>query len=449
MVQIPHEYILLNGIPVPEKGHYGVIFMPKEKEQREEFERIIDSEIKARGLFLMHTRDVPVDPSVLGHDALASEPLIRQIFIVGCDNQQRFESMLYAIRKSIERRVLESEALTAKESCYIASLSTRTLVYKGMLSSLQLRAYFKDLQSPYFTSAIALVHSRFSTNTFPQWRLAQPFRIIGHNGEINTIRGNRFWMSTREAVIEPQNLGGMEHIGQVIQPGMSDSASFDNALEFFVQSGMSLPHALAMLMPESISEENPLSARLRAFYEYHSIFMAPWDGPAAILFSDGRYAGGMLDRNGLRPARVIITKNGEMVVASETGVLDIPAAEIERRSRLKPGKILMVDTEKGEILIDRDIKHALADEHPYREWLAENRIVLSDIKSGRKVTHEVDDLPRLLTAFGYGREDIDLILKPMAMTSAEPVASMGNDAAPAILARMPQRFFNYFRQQFA
>lgn len=451
MVQIPHEYILLNGIPVPEKGRYGVgmIFMPKEKEQREEFERIIDSEIKARGLFLMHTRDVPVDPSVLGHDALASEPLIRQIFIVGCDNQQRFESMLYAIRKSIERRVLESEALTAKESCYIASLSTRTLVYKGMLSSLQLRAYFKDLQSPYFTSAIALVHSRFSTNTFPQWRLAQPFRIIGHNGEINTIRGNRFWMSTREAVIEPQNLGGMEHIGQVIQPGMSDSASFDNALEFFVQSGMSLPHALAMLMPESISEENPLSARLRAFYEYHSIFMAPWDGPAAILFSDGRYAGGMLDRNGLRPARVIITKNGEMVVASETGVLDIPAAEIERRSRLKPGKILMVDTEKGEILIDRDIKRALADEHPYREWLAENRIVLSDIKSGRKVTHEVNDLPRLLTAFGYSSEDIDLIIKPMAMTSAEPVASMGNDAAPAILARMPQRFFNYFRQQFA
>lgn len=451
MVQIPHEYILLNGIPVPEKGRYGVgmVFMPKDQSDRERFEAIIDREIKAQGVFLMHTRDVPVDSSVLGHDALVTEPVIRQLFIVGCDNQDRFEGILYVIRKRIEQAVLESEEINDKDSCYIVSLSTRTLIYKGMLSSLQLRTYFRDLQSPYFTSAIALVHSRFSTNTFPQWRLAQPFRIIGHNGEINTIRGNRFWMSTREAVIESDNFGEMKKIGSVIQPGMSDSASFDNALEFFVRSGMSLPHALAMLVPESCNEQNPLSRKLLAFYEYHSIFMAPWDGPAAIIFSDGRYAGGMLDRNGLRPARVLITKSGEMIIASETGVLDVPAEDVEHKARLKPGKILMVDTEKGKILVDRDIKRELSTEHPYSEWIEQNRIVLSDLKSGRKVTHDVPERERLMTAFGYNKEDIERIIKPMASSSQEPLASMGNDSPPAILSKMPQRFFNYFRQQFA
>ncbi|MDE6795334.1 MAG: glutamate synthase large subunit [Muribaculaceae bacterium] len=451
MVQIPHEYILLNGIPVPEKGRYGVgmVFMPKDEDDRKRFETIIDKEIKAQGLFLMHTRDVPVDSSVLGHDALITEPVIKQLFIVGCDNRERLEGLLYVIRKRIEEAVLNDDDIVDKDSCYVVSLSTRTLIYKGMLSSLQLRSYFKDLQSPYFTSAIALVHSRFSTNTFPTWRLAQPFRLIGHNGEINTIRGNRFWMSTREAVIQPDNLGKMENIGQVIQPGMSDSASFDNALEFFVRSGMSLPHALAMLVPESCNDQNPLSRRLLAFYEYHSIFMAPWDGPAAIIFSDGRYAGGMLDRNGLRPARVTITKSGEMIVASETGVLEIDPAEVEYKGRLKPGKILMVDTEEGKILIDRDIKNELANEHPYREWIDQNRIVLSDIKSGRKVKHEVADMERMMVAFGYDVEDIERIIKPMASNSQEPVTSMGNDAPPAILSKMPQRFFNYFRQQFA
>lgn len=451
MVQIPHEYILLNGIPVPEKGRYGVgmVFMPKEEEDRKRFEEIIDREIKAQGLFLMHTRDVPVDSSVLGHDALVTEPLIRQLFIVGCDDRERLEGLLYVIRKRIEQAVLESEEIIDKDSCYIVSLSTRTLIYKGMLSSLQLRSYFKDLQSPYFTSAIALVHSRFSTNTFPTWRLAQPFRLIGHNGEINTIRGNRFWMSTREAIVEPEKLGTMEKIGGVIQPGMSDSASFDNALEFFVRSGMSLPHALAMMVPESCNEQNPLSRKLLAFYEYHSIFMAPWDGPAAIIFSDGRYAGGMLDRNGLRPARVVVTKDGEMIIASETGVLDVDPADIEHKGRLKPGKILMVDTEEGKILIDRDIKNELANEHPYKDWIDQNRIVLSDIKSGRKVSHEVEDRERQMVAFGYDVEDIERIIKPMALNSQEPTISMGNDAPPAILSKMPQRFFNYFRQQFA
>lgn len=451
MVQIPHEFILLNGIPVPEKGRYGVgmVFYPKDDGDRAVFEKIIDSEIRARGLFLMHTREVPVDSSVLGHDASLSEPVIRQLFIVGCDNQERFEKELYTIRKRVEQRVLDSDEIHDKDGCYIVSMSTRTVIYKGMLSSLQLRAYFKDLQSPYFTSAIALVHSRFSTNTFPQWRLAQPFRMIGHNGEINTIRGNRFWLSTREATLESDAFGGAGlHCG-VIQPGMSDSASFDNALEFFVRSGMSLERALAMLVPESCNEQSFLSRKLCAFYEYHSIFMAPWDGPAAIIFSDGRYAGGMLDRNGLRPARVTVTKSGEMIIASEAGVLDIDPADVKHKSRLKPGKILMVDTEKGEILIDRDIKQRLASEHPYLDWIGHNRVVLKDIKSGRKVSHTVPDRRRMMVAFGYTAEDVDLIIKPMASASQEPVASMGDDTPPAVLSKLPQRFFNYFRQQFA
>lgn len=448
MVQIPHEFILLNGIPVPEKGRYGVgmVFLPSNEQDRNEFEAIIKKQIQTKGLFLMHTRDVPVDSTVLGSEAKATEPVIRQYFIVGCDNRERLECLLYCIRKEIEKAVLDSETINDKDSCYVASLSTRTLIYKGMLTSLQLRHYFLDLQSPYFTSAIALVHSRFSTNTFPQWRLAQPFRLIGHNGEINTIRGNRFWMSTREAVMGKEDL---EAAGPVIQPGMSDSASFDNALEYFVRAGMTLPHALAMLVPESINDQNPLSRRLKAFYEYHSIFMAPWDGPAAIIFSDGRFAGGMLDRNGLRPARVVLTKSGEMIVASESGGIEIDPADIESTSRLKPGKILMVDTETGTILLDKEIKDTLANEHPYSEWLSENRIVLSNLRSGRKVTHEVEDRLRKMKAFGYSQEDISNIIIPMALNAQEPAASMGNDTPSAIMARMPQRFFNYFRQQFA
>ena len=451
LVQIPHEFILLNGIPVPEKGRYGVgmVMLPREGEEMRRFMRLITEAVEEQGLTLMASRNVPVDSSILGADAAATEPRFLQIFITGCDDRQRLEELLYVVRKRIEFK-LENSDIRDRRSCYIASLSTRTIVYKGMLSSRQLRHYFTDLQSPYFSSAIALVHSRFSTNTFPTWSLAQPFRLMGHNGEINTIRGNRLWMGTREAVLDPHLAGDVkEGIDPIIQPGMSDSASFDNALEFFVRAGMSLPHVLAMLVPESFNEKNPLSKRLKSFYEYHSIFMAPWDGPAAILFSDGRYAGGMLDRNGLRPARYLITRDGLMVIASETGVLQIPPAEIESKGRLEPGKILMVDTEQGQILTDAEIKRQLAEEHPYDEWLHENRIDLSRITSGRNVTHRVGDYPRLLRAFGYDREEIDRIIVPMARASAGPVVSMGDDTPLAILSQKPQRFFDFFRQQFA
>lgn len=451
MVQIPHEFILLNGIPVPEKGRYGVgmIFLPKEPRDNARFTEIINECVEANNLEVMHSREVPVDSSILGKDALATEPEIRQIFITGCDDPKVLEDKLYLVRKGIERKVLSS-SITDKAACYVVSLSTRTLVYKGMLSTMQLRHYFPDLTNPYFTSAIAMVHSRFSTNTFPTWSLAQPFRYIAHNGEINTIRGNRLWIKTRESVLKAPNLGSIsENISPIIQPGMSDSASFDNVLEFFTRAGMEIPHALSMLIPESYREGNPLRQDLKNFYEYHSIFMEPWDGPATILFSDGRYAGGMLDRNGLRPCRYFITKNGLLVMASETGVCDITPSAVASKGRLYPGKILMVDTKKGKIIDNDTIKDALASEHPYGDWLHAGRIILKNIKSGRKVEQSVTEYSKKLHAFGYGKEDIDRIMVSMAVKSAEPIYAMGDDTPLAVLSDKPQRFFNYFRQKFA
>ena len=451
LVQIPHEFILLNGIPVPEKGRYGVgmVFLPKDPKDNARFLEIIEESVEAHSLKIMHYRSVPVRSEILGDMARETEPEIRQIFIVGCDERKLLEDKLYLVRKAIEKKVLDS-SISDKASCYIASLSTRTMVYKGMLTSLQLRDYFPDLTNPYFTSAIALVHSRFSTNTFPTWSLAQPFRFIGHNGEINTIRGNRLWIKSRESLLKTANLGEInETVSPIVQPGMSDSASFDNVLEFFVRAGQSIPHSLAMLIPESYKEGNPMGLDIKSFYEYHSIFMEPWDGPATIIFSDGRYAGGMLDRNGLRPCRYFVTKNGMLVMASETGVCAVPPEEIAAKGRLKPGKILMVDTKMGKIIDDKTIKQELADAYPYEKWLNSNRIILKDIKSGRKVSHTVEDYDRQLKAFGYTEEDIERIIRPMASDSAEPIYSMGDDTPLAVLSDKPQRFFNYFRQKFA
>lgn len=290
MLQIPHEFILLQGIPVPEKGKYGtgLIFLPKDEEEQKHILSILIEEVEREGLTLMHLRNVPVNSSILGKDALATEPDIKQVFITGASDTANLERTLYIIRKRIEKRIQHKDF-------YIVSLSSKNIVYKGMLSSMQVREYFPDLTQPYFTSGLAVVHSRFSTNTFPTWSLAQPFRLLAHNGEINTIRGNRAWMEARESVLSTPALGNIKDIRPIIQPNMSDSASLDNVLEFFVMSGLSLPHAMAMLVPESFNDKNPISEDLKAFYEYHSILMEPWDGPAALLFSDGRYAGGMLD----------------------------------------------------------------------------------------------------------------------------------------------------------
>lgn len=450
LVQIPHEFILLQGIPVPEKGHYGtgLVFLPKDQAAQKAFLQIIQEEMEAKGLTILCLRDVPVCSEILGKDALATEPAIKQLFIVGEEDQQELELKLYGLRKRIEKRIASS-SFVEKKDFYVVSLSTRSLIYKGMLESMQLRKYFPDLTNEYFTSALALVHSRFSTNTFPTWSLAQPFRLLAHNGEINTIRGNRAWMAARESVLSSSKLPDMEALDPIIQPDMSDSASLDNVLEFLLASGLSLPHAMAMLVPESFNEKNPISDDLKAFYEYHSILMEPWDGPAALLFSDGRYAGGMLDRNGLRPARYLVTKKGWVLVASEVGVLDIQPEEIQEKGRLQPGKILLIDTETGKICRDQELKQQLANAHPYRKWIQDNCIELDELKSGRKVTSRVDDFDCKLRVFGYSREDIDRIMVPMCTGGAEPVGSMGNDTPLAILSTRPHLLYDYFRQQFA
>lgn len=450
LVQIPHEFILLQGIPVPEKGHYGtgLVFLPKDQAAQKAFLQIIQEEVEAKGLTILCLRDVPVCSEILGKDALATEPAIKQLFIVGEEDQQELELKLYEVRKRIEKRIASS-SFVEKKDFYVVSLSTRSLIYKGMLESMQLRKYFPDLTNEYFTSALALVHSRFSTNTFPTWSLAQPFRLLAHNGEINTIRGNRAWMAARESVLSSSKLPDMEALDPIIQPDMSDSASLDNVLEFLLASGLSLPHAMAMLVPESFNEKNPISDDLKAFYEYHSILMEPWDGPAALLFSDGRYAGGMLDRNGLRPARYLVTKKGWVLVASEVGVLDIQPEEIQEKGRLQPGKILLIDTETGKICRDQELKQQLANAHPYRKWIQDNCIELDELKSGRKVTSRVDDFDCKLRVFGYSREDIDRIMVPMCTGGAEPVGSMGNDTPLAVLSTRPHLLYDYFRQQFA
>ena len=446
MLQIPHEFILLQGIPVPEKGKYGtgLVFLPKEEKAQQEILSIMIEEIEREGLQLMHLRTVPTNPDCLGDAALSTEPDIKQVFITGVsdDKVETFARTLYIIRKKIERRV-------AHKDFYICSLSNTNIIYKGMLSSMQVRQYFPDLTNPYLTSGLALVHSRFSTNTFPTWSLAQPFRLLAHNGEINTIRGNRGWMQARESVLSSEALGDIKAISPIVQPGMSDSASLDNVLEFFLMSGLSLPHAMSILVPESFNDKSPISEDLKAFYEYHSILMEPWDGPAALLFSDGRFAGGMLDRNGLRPARYTLTKNDTMIVASEVGVMDFDPTEIAEKGRLQPGKILLIDTLEGKIYYDGEIKQQLANEHPYRQWLSTNRIQLEKLKSGRHVENAIPHLLQKEILFGYGSEDVDATIAPMAVNGQEPTASMGNDTPLAVISDKPQTFFNYFRQQFA
>ena len=484
MVQIPHEFILLQGIPVPEKGKYGtgLVFLPKDEQAQQEILSVMIEEIEREGLQLMHLRTVPTNPEVLGVAAREVEPDIKQIFVKrgptpqplpvmeGSDYLQdedaHFERTLYKIRKRIERRVDELAKVStplhnregqgggsavggSADDFYICSLSSKNIIYKGMLTSGQLRRYFPDLSNDYFTSGLALVHSRFSTNTFPKWKLAQPFRLLAHNGEINTIRGNRGWMKARESVLNSEALGDIKDLRPIVQDGMSDSASLDNVFEFLMMSGLSLPQAMAILVPESFNDKNPISEDLKAFYEYHSILMEPWDGPAALLFSDGRYAGGMLDRNGLRPSRYTITKQGMMIVASEVGVMDFEPGDVVSKGRLQPGKILLIDTLEGKIYYDGEIKEQLAKAHPYREWLNENRVQLEKLKSGRKVENGVSDLQSKLVTFGFGQEDIDKTIIPMATAGQEPVAAMGNDTPLAVISDRPQVLFNYFRQQFA
>jgi glutamate synthase (NADPH) large chain len=452
LMQVPRDFYLMEGYSIPHEGQFGtgLVFLPQEASSARVCEDIMLKIIEEEGVEFLTFRDVPTDNSTLGEIALASEPVIRQIMLSGKNlSRDELERKLYIIRKRTEKAIAGT-AVRQKSFFYIPSLSTKVLIYKGMLTSKQLGEYFIDLRDKRMESAIALVHSRFSTNTFPTWDLAQPFRMLAHNGEINTVKGNRFWMTARESILKSDKLGDLSKIYPVIEPDKSDSASLDNVLEFLVMSGKSLPYAMSILIPESWNEKNPISRELKAFYQYHSTFMEPWDGPASLLFSDGRYIGGTLDRNGLRPSRYLITKNDIMVMGSEMGVQSFPPEEIVEKGRLRPGKLLMVDTQEGTIQYDPEIKASLASEYPYIDWIKENMVSLEKIETGQKAAASLDDEhDHYKKTFNYSTEDIEKIIVPMATTAKEPIGSMGNDTPPVVLSEKPYRLFNYFKQLFA
>ena len=447
-VQIPHDFIVGLGIPVPEEGRYGtgLIFLPKDSGSAEACMEVLREECRAHGLHMICEREVPVDSSIPGPLALRTEPRIVQVFVTSYDSREVLERKLYSVRKRTGGRTASPEY---PDDFYICSLSTRCIVYKGMLTPVQLRGYYRDLSDPAFVSAIAMVHSRFSTNTEPMWKLAQPFRMMCHNGEINTIKGNRAWMAARESILDPKIFPDMAGMMPIVEPDMSDSASLDNVFEFLTVSGRSMANALSVLIPESWNSKNPIPDSLKAYYEYHSMLMEPWDGPAAVLFTDGRLAGGMLDRNGLRPARYSVTKDGLLVLASESGVIRFPDPDIIESGRLMPGKMMIVDTEEGRIIYDAEIKGGLASAYNYRDWLDRNRLELDEVSSGREVGRSVANIEKMLAAFGYTKEEMSRIIEPMAVNGREPVGSTGSDIPLAVLSDMPQRLFNYFRQSFA
>jgi len=451
LIQVPRDFYLIQGFSLPPEGKYGtgLIFLPQDRDEALVCEKTLLDIAHEEGLSLIGFREVPRDNSVIGEIAKTTEPYIKQIFLKADLTQDELELKLYIVRKRVEKVIRES-SLAQKSFFYLPSLSTKVLVYKGMLTSLQLGDYFKDLTDERMQSAIALIHSRFSTNTFPSWDLAQPFRLLGHNGEINTIKGNRMWMEARESILKSDRLGDLSRIYPIIEPGKSDSASLDNVLEFLIMSGKSLPYAMAMLIPESINAKNPISPALKAFYKYQSTMMEPWDGPASLIFSDGRYIGGMLDRNGLRPSRYLITNNDLIVLASETGVQSFPAADIREKGRLKPGKMMLIDTLEGKIFRDNELKEKLAGEFPYGKWIEHNMVKLEEIETGHITTPDIGSCyDTYITSFNYSLEDIQKIIKEMAGTGKEPTGSMGNDVPLAVLSQKPYRLFNYFKQLFA
>ncbi|TKG91075.1 glutamate synthase large subunit [Puteibacter caeruleilacunae] len=452
LLQVPHDFYKKIGVNLPEKGKYGtgLVFLPTDAEEADLCEKVLLKYIAEEGLEFISSREVPVDGSVVGDIARRTEPKVKQIFVKGNLEPDALERKLYIIRKLAEKEVRDSN-LAEKESFYLPSLSSKTIVFKGMLTPDQLRDYYLDLQDPEFKSAIALVHSRFSTNTFPTWDLAQPFRIVAHNGEINTVRGNRLWMQARESLLKSEVFGeDLKKLLPVIEPGKSDSASFDNVLEFLFHCGRSIPHSLCMMIPESFNDKNPIPDSLKAFYEFHSTLMEPWDGPASIVFSDGRYIGGTLDRNGLRPSRYVITKNDLVVMGSEVGVQTFPAEEIKEKGRLRPGKLLLVDTKLGIIIPDKEVKADLTRRNPYNNWLDENRLEMEEIVVKHRVPSSMgEDFQTYANVFGYTKEDMKTLIKPMSEVGAEPTGSMGNDSPLSVFSDKPHRFFNYFRQIFA
>ena len=461
MVQIPHRFFERQaqalGWTLPNKGEYavGFIFMPQDAGLRAKMERVVDKVIEDEGCTLIGWRDVPSDNSSLSKDPeiVATEPFHRQVVIgrgAAIADEETFERKLYVIRKVISSKIYS--AFEGKPNdFYVVSLSCRTLVYKGMFLAAQLGAYYSDLHEPDFESALALVHQRFSTNTFPSWRLAHPYRFVCHNGEINTVRGNVNWMAARQASVSSPLFGAdIQKLWPISYPGQSDTACFDNALEFLIRGGYSLPHAAMMLIPEAWAGNPLMDEDRRAFYEYHAALMEPWDGPAAMCFSDGLSIGATLDRNGLRPARYLVTEDDEVVMSSEAGVLPIPADKIKQKWRLQPGKMLLIDLKQGRIVSDEEIKAELATAHPYKQWLGRTQIVLEDLPA---VPHDAEpsEVPLLdrQQAFGYTQEDLKMILPPMATTGQEGVGSMGTDTPISALSNKSKLLYSYFKQNFA
>ncbi|MDD5558778.1 glutamate synthase large subunit [Candidatus Methylomirabilis sp.] len=458
LIQMPHAFLAREcaqigfTLPAPKQYGAGLVFLPTDPSQAAKCQAIFEELILQEGQTLLGWRDVPTDDSQIGPSAKAAEPAFKQIFIgrnPAIQDDWAFERTLYVIRKQVEHVVYDS-ALPQRKLFYLPSLSSTTLIYKGMLSADQIETIFPDLMDPAVESALALVHQRFSTNTFPSWPLAHPYRYMAHNGEINTLRGNINWMRAREALCESELLPDLKKIFPIVLEGGSDSAIFDNVLEFLVMAGRPLPHAILMMIPEAWSGHESMGEERKAFYEYHGCLMEPWDGPASIAFTDGTVIGAVLDRNGLRPSRYYVTKDGLVVMASEVGVLDIPPENVLIKERLHPGRIFLVDTAQGRIIDDTELKHAFATEHPYREWLDSNLIPLEELPAPPHV-HEPDHETVLQRQqlFGYTHEDLRLLIGPMAMKGEEPVGSMGTDTPLAVLSNRPRLLYDYFQQLFA
>ncbi len=462
LIQIPHAFFVRDcaeqGIQLPAPGTYGVAmcFLPVEKHSRLRCEGVFERIAQAEGATVLGWRDTPVNGDAIGREARNSQPYIEQLFVgrpEGMD-EDRFERLLYKIRRRTENEIAASD-IEDKETFYVPSFSCRTIIYKGLMLAPQIDKFYFELANPLVTSALCLIHQRFSTNTFPSWKLAHPYRYVAHNGEINTIRGNISWMNARQSVMKSPlygdgHQGSLDQLYPVIVPGGSDSASLDNAVEFLFQSGRSLPHVMAMLIPEAWAGNPDMDEDKRAFYEFHASLMEPWDGPAAIAFTDGRLIGATLDRNGLRPGRYIVTKDDIVVLASEAGVLDGPAEDIRKKGRLQPGRMFLVDTVQQRIVSDAEIKKQLAARQPYGEWLKQQQVSLDMLpEPARVIAPNHETLQRRQRAFGYTEEDLRILLAPMAARGEEPVGSMGTDVPLACLSDRPQPLFNYFKQLFA
>ena len=456
LIDIPHEFFKkVCSFELPEAGQYAVgnVFLPRRENQRKYCIGLFEEQLAEQGLKLLGWRDVPVNRGIPGRIAAETEPFVKQVFVGKTDPEQAdfdFERKLFVARKVAEHSVLKSQ-LSERGYFYFPSLSTRIIIFKGLLMPIDIKLYYKDLMDPRVVTRLALVHQRFSTNTFPTWDLAQPFRYMCHNGEINTLRGNISRMLSREGIMESDWFGeDLKRVMPIILPGKSDSASMDMAVELLLMTGRSLPEVMMMLVPEAWEKNTEMSASKRAFYEYNSCLMEPWDGPASIPFTDGNYIGALLDRNGLRPSRYSVTKDGYVVMSSETGVLDIEPDNIEYHGRLEPGRMFLVNMEEGRIVNDEEIKEEIAGKHPYQKWLKKNLVHLKDIPyRDCPLFLGESTLEKRKAAFGYTQEDINTIILPMAKAAKEPIGSMGSDTPIAVLSERPQLLYNYFKQLFA